>query len=337
MAMREISNPSIKAICSYRSLHKPPAKTGCPYNTDPCETMSNATQNTDNTGTSRRRRSRGGQNRRNNDNSENKIQNPQNRREGSYSSQKTGNRKPRHRKLPKRAPLTWWQRLLKAVGLYKEPVRPPRPERKNNASPADDPKKSKVRDARSAQSTGTREGQPSGQRAPRGDGKSNRFRGGDLSTVENRRVYIGNLSYDATETDLEELFKGVGAVRKVEIVYNRNTHRSKGYGFVEMLDIDEAKRTVEVLHDQFFMGRKITVSGAKSQDHRDAEDSEPTNTATIIPALAPLPAVKIEPKTEEIVAEITSEQGTIVEEVVDLIAKEEVKEETVKAEPEVSA
>ena len=83
--------------------------------------------------------------------------------------------------------------------------------------------------------------------------------------VESNRLYLGNLSYDAAEYELEELFKGVGAVRGIEIIYNRNTHKSKGYGFIEMATIDEAKRAVEVLHDQPFMGRKMIVSGAKSK------------------------------------------------------------------------
>ena len=83
--------------------------------------------------------------------------------------------------------------------------------------------------------------------------------------VETNRLYVGNLSYDATEYDLEDLFKGAGSVVSVEIVYNRNTHRSKGYGFIEMGSIDEAKRAVEILHDQSFMERQLIVSGAKSK------------------------------------------------------------------------
>jgi hypothetical protein len=121
------------------------------------------------------------------------------------------------------------------------------------------PTKSNTRNARSGTSTDEpTEAKP--KRSPRNDSRS---RGGDPSTVESARVYVGNLSYDVTEHDLEELFKGVGGVRGVEIVYNRATHRSKGYGFVEMLHKDEAMRSVEVLHDQPFMGRKLIVSGAK--------------------------------------------------------------------------
>lgn len=87
------------------------------------------------------------------------------------------------------------------------------------------------------------------------------------------------MSYDATEEDLKDLFKGVGTVRNVEIVYNRRTHKSKGYGFVDMLNVDEAKRSVEVLHDQFFMGRKLVVSGAKTKDHEEGAKEEAAEAA----------------------------------------------------------
>lgn len=274
--------------------------------------------------------------------------------------------------MPAPVQLSWWQKLLKAIGLYKEPVRPPRPERRpdaNEPSKTREPRQQKTRDARSQTReprSDTREARPetreprsetreprsetreprsdnreprSDTREPRSDNREERSRqsdssegerrgkrrdrnsagprGGDPSTVENRRVYVGNLSYDTTESDLEELFKGVGAVRRVEIVYNRTTHRSKGYGFIEMIDIDEAKRTVEVLHDQFFMGRQLTVSGAKSQDHQDAENEEGSNdrATNVIPPLAPInpPKEQVldlldEPKAEESVAEVIAEE-----------------------------
>jgi len=89
--------------------------------------------------------------------------------------------------------------------------------------------------------------------------------------VESTRLYVGNLSYDATEVDLNDLFNGAGSVSSVEIVYNRNTHRSKGYAFIEMGSIDEAKRTVETLHDQTFMDRQLIVSGAKSKGPANGE------------------------------------------------------------------
>lgn len=219
--------------------------------------------------------------------------------------------------MPKPIQLTWWQKILKSIGLYKEPVRPPRPERRPDAT-----EKKKTREPRrdqnrelsnetSAETSGEepRRGRRNdrrerGERGERGDRDKNRPRGGDPSTVESRRIYVGNLSYETTESDLEELFKGVGAVRRVEIIYNRSTHRSKGYGFIEMIDVEEAKRTVEVLHDQFFMGRQLTVSGAKSKDHEEAEQEDEQNIASnqAMPPLAP-----IKPEVTSLIDEPTDE------------------------------
>jgi RNA recognition motif-containing protein len=87
--------------------------------------------------------------------------------------------------------------------------------------------------------------------------------------VTTPRVYVGNLSFDATESDLFELFSGVGIVQNAEIVSNRQTQRSKGFGFVQLQTVDEAKRAVAELHDKEYMGRKLVVSGAKAADRRD--------------------------------------------------------------------
>jgi RNA recognition motif-containing protein len=91
--------------------------------------------------------------------------------------------------------------------------------------------------------------------------------------VTSPRLYVGNLSFDATETDLNELFSGVGSVASVEVVSNRHTQRSKGFAFVQMQSIEEALRAVEVLHDKDYMGRKLLVSGAKPADERRSERS----------------------------------------------------------------
>src|SRR3954447_21127326 len=72
--------------------------------------------------------------------------------------------------------------------------------------------------------------------------------------VTTPRLYVGNLSFDATESDLTELFSGVGAVQNVEVVSHRSTERSKGFGFVIMATVEEAKRAVDTLHDKEFMG-----------------------------------------------------------------------------------
>ncbi|MGV3532419.1 MAG: hypothetical protein ACO1QR_08620, partial [Chthoniobacteraceae bacterium] len=84
--------------------------------------------------------------------------------------------------------------------------------------------------------------------------------------VTSPKLYVGNLSFDATESDLSELFKGFGSVQSAEIVSHKATEKSKGFGFVVMATVDEAKRAVETLHDKEFMGRKLVVSGAKTNE-----------------------------------------------------------------------
>jgi hypothetical protein len=86
--------------------------------------------------------------------------------------------------------------------------------------------------------------------------------------VTTPKLYVGNLSFDATESDLTELFGGVGSVQNADIVSHKETERSKGFAFVTMSSVDEAKRAVEVLHDKEFMGRKLVVSGAKTPVER---------------------------------------------------------------------
>ncbi len=85
--------------------------------------------------------------------------------------------------------------------------------------------------------------------------------------VTTPRLYVGNLSFEATESDLHELFNGVGQVQNAEVVTYKHNERSKGFAFVQMQSIDEAKRAVAELHDKEFLGRKLVVSGAKSDSH----------------------------------------------------------------------
>ena len=92
----------------------------------------------------------------------------------------------------------------------------------------------------------------------------------ELVEVSSPKLYVGNLSFDATETDLEELFNGVGQVQVAEVVSNKYTQKSKGFAFVSMLTVDEARRAVTELHDKEFMGRKLVVSGAKTNDRESA-------------------------------------------------------------------
>jgi hypothetical protein len=89
------------------------------------------------------------------------------------------------------------------------------------------------------------------------------------------RLYVGNLSYDATESDLFELFNGVGSVRNAEVVVNSRTQRSKGFAFVTMGSVDEARRAVQELGGKDFMGRPLQLSGAKPNTRGDDSGQQP--------------------------------------------------------------
>ncbi len=97
--------------------------------------------------------------------------------------------------------------------------------------------------------------------------------------TRNSRLYVGNLSYEATESELEELFKGFGQVRSVEIIYTPRTYRSKGYAFVEMRHMDDARRAAEVLHEQPFMGRELMVSAATEKPPTEESAAPADSTA----------------------------------------------------------
>jgi hypothetical protein len=84
--------------------------------------------------------------------------------------------------------------------------------------------------------------------------------------VTSPKLYVGNLAFEAPESDLFELFSGVGSVKNAEIVTHKYNEKSKGFGFVLMHTVDEAKRAVTELHDKEFLGRKLVVSGAKSTE-----------------------------------------------------------------------
>jgi RNA recognition motif-containing protein len=117
--------------------------------------------------------------------------------------------------------------------------------------------------------TQSRNGQQ--QQQQRSQEQSRPSRKPEAVEVTSPRLYVGNLSFDATESDLFELFNGVGHVQNAEVVSYRHNQRSKGFAFVQMQTIDEAKRAVDELHDKEFLGRKLVVSGAKSSEHQPRE------------------------------------------------------------------
>jgi cold-inducible RNA-binding protein len=79
------------------------------------------------------------------------------------------------------------------------------------------------------------------------------------------KLFVGNLSYQATEEDLRELFQQAGTVQSVRIVTDQFTGRPRGFGFVEMSTPEEASRAIEQLNGRVFRDRNLVVDQARSQ------------------------------------------------------------------------
>lgn len=86
-------------------------------------------------------------------------------------------------------------------------------------------------------------------------------------------IYVGNISREATENDVRELFEAYGAVTSVSLIKDKYTGQLKGFGFVEMSGDDEAKNAIKNLDGQSLNGRPLTVSEARPRTER--RDSKP--------------------------------------------------------------
>ena len=82
------------------------------------------------------------------------------------------------------------------------------------------------------------------------------------------QIYVGNLSYDATEEALEQAFSQYGDVKSVNIVKDRETGRSRGFGFIEMSDSQAGQQAIEGLNLQRIDGRAMTVNEARPREER---------------------------------------------------------------------
>jgi cold-inducible RNA-binding protein len=83
-----------------------------------------------------------------------------------------------------------------------------------------------------------------------------------------KKLYVGNLTYKVSATDLEQLFSQFGSVQSAQVIQDRETGRSKGFGFVEMGSDAEAQAAIEGLHDREHDGRRLTVNEAKPREDR---------------------------------------------------------------------
>ncbi|MCU7880100.1 MAG: RNA-binding protein [Candidatus Thiodiazotropha sp. (ex Lucinoma aequizonata)] len=81
------------------------------------------------------------------------------------------------------------------------------------------------------------------------------------------KLYVGNLPWTATEEDIRELFTGVGEVHSVNLIMDRETHRSRGFAFVEMSQAD-AERAISQLNGKDFQGRDLRINEAQDKPKR---------------------------------------------------------------------
>lgn len=82
------------------------------------------------------------------------------------------------------------------------------------------------------------------------------------------RIFVGNLSYDMVTADLREAFEAFGPVKDAKILNDRETGRSRGFGFVEMDSAEDAKAAIAALHETEVRGRSIVVNEARPREER---------------------------------------------------------------------
>jgi RNA recognition motif-containing protein len=86
--------------------------------------------------------------------------------------------------------------------------------------------------------------------------------------IVGKKLYVGNLTYETSSSDLDQLFSNCGTVQSAQVIEDRDTGRSKGFGFVEMDSDAEAQTAINNLHEYEFNGRRLTVNEAKPREPR---------------------------------------------------------------------
>ena len=89
-----------------------------------------------------------------------------------------------------------------------------------------------------------------------------------------KKIYAGNLSFQTTETDLRNMFGEIGQVESVQIITDRDTGRSKGFGFVQMAEDADAEKAIAQLNGKEVGGRNLTVNEARPMERRDSGGRE---------------------------------------------------------------
>lgn len=85
------------------------------------------------------------------------------------------------------------------------------------------------------------------------------------------KLYVGNLAYSVSDAELQKLFTGAGEVKSATVIKDRDSGRSKGFGFVEMATADEAQAAIRLYHGQEFQGRTLTVNIARPREDRPSQ------------------------------------------------------------------
>jgi RNA recognition motif-containing protein len=83
-----------------------------------------------------------------------------------------------------------------------------------------------------------------------------------------KKLYIGNLTYEVSDADLDKLCSEFGTVRSAQVIMDRDSGRSKGFGFVEMTNDQEAQAAINGLNGKEVNGRKLTVNEARPKEER---------------------------------------------------------------------
>jgi cold-inducible RNA-binding protein len=82
------------------------------------------------------------------------------------------------------------------------------------------------------------------------------------------KLYVGNLSFDSTENDLQDLFAQAGSVTETALMQDRMTGQSRGFGFVTMSSAEEAQKAISLFHGKTVNGRPLTVNEARPREER---------------------------------------------------------------------